>query len=184
MPQPIPVIWHDFIVDDIQIIQAASLGAAAVTLYPEYLTDLKASVDLCRKHEMEPIAMIKNVEDGQAALAAGIRCMILHTLEETQLTELRAQLPDKPELLYGARLRPESEFSLYAEIDNAWVLRDHKFNFVWPSAEAIYATGMSDIYPAVLAMRAKASRIFLSPRQFLMDRKKEGAQEYLGDILY
>ena len=45
-------------------------------------------------------------------------------------------------------------------------------------------TGMTDIYPTVLAMRSKASRVFLSPRQFLMDRRKEGAQEYLGDILY
>jgi hypothetical protein len=44
--------------------------------------------------------------------------------------------------------------------------------------------GMGDIYSSILAMRSKASRIFLSPRQFLMDRKKEGAQEYLGDILY
>ena len=80
--------------------------------------------------------------------------------------------------------RPKADFSLYAEIDTTWVLRDHDFNFVWPSPEAVYATGMGDIYSSILAMRSKASRIFLSPRQFLMDRKKEGAQEYLGDILY
>jgi hypothetical protein len=55
---------------------------------------------------------------------------------------------------------------------------------VWPSPDAIYATGISDIYPTVLAMRAKTGRKFMSPRQFLMDRKKEGAEEFLGDILY
>lgn len=105
-------------------------------------------------------------------------------LEEAELVSLRTQLPTSPEYLYGARLRPSSDFSLYTEIDNTWVLRDNDFNFIWPSPEAIYSTGMGDIYSSILAMRSKASRIFLSPRQFLMDRKKEGAQEYLGDILY
>jgi len=96
---------------------------------------------------------------------------------------------------------------MYAEIDTTWILRDNKFNFVWPSPEAVFTSGMSDIYGVVFAMRSKASSKFLSPRQFLMDRKKEGryifvfklllililthlfisilgATEYLGDILY
>ena len=185
MPIPIPIVWHDFIVDDVQLMNAAAHGAAAVTLYPEYApASLEAQVKLCKQHDMEPIIMVKNMEESQAGIAAGARCFCLHTLEETQLTDLRNLLPESAEYIYGARLRPESEFSLYAEIDTAWVLRDNKFNFVWPSAEAVYATGMSDIYPTVLAMRSKASRNFLSPRQFLMDRGKEGAKEYLGDILY
>ena len=121
---------------------------------------------------------------GLAAIAAGARCMCLHSLEEEELKKVRGLLPSSPEYLYGARLRPEADFSLYAEIDTTWVLRDSDFNFVWPSPEAVYATGMGDIYSSILAMRSKASRLFLSPRQFLMDRKKEGAQEYLGDILY
>ena len=83
-----------------------------------------------------------------------------------------------------AKLRPEEDFPIYQEIDLAWTLRDSGFTAIWPSPEAIYGTGMLDIYPNVMAMRAKASREFLSPRQFLLDRKKEGATEYLGDILY
>jgi hypothetical protein len=63
---------------------------------------------------------------------------------------------------------------MYAEIDTTWILRDNKFNFVWPSPEAVFTSGMSDIYGVVFAMRSKASSKFLSPRQFLMDRKKEG----------
>ena len=184
MPGPIPIIWNDFIIDDIQIILAGANGAAAVTLYPEYSPDLNSHVNLCKAHNIEPIIMVRNVEDGLKGIAAGAKCFCLHTLEESELVEVRKNLPDNPEYLYGARLRPETEFSLYAEIDTTWVLRDNKFNFVWPSPDSIYATGMTDIYPAVLAMRAKASRVFLSPRQFLMDRRKEGAQEYLGDILY
>ena len=184
MPVPIPVVWHDFIVDDLQITHAAAQGASAVTLYPEFSPSLAAHVALCQKYDMEAIVMTKSKEDFEAGVAAGARCFCMHALEETAITALRAQLPNDQKFLYGARLRPEAEFSVYAEIDTAWVLRDTNFNWVWPSAEAVYATGMSDIYPTVLAMRSKASRAFLSPRQFLMDRRKEGAQEYLGDILY
>ena len=134
---------------------------------------------------MNPIYLEKILNcAGLAAIAAGARCMCLHSLEEEELQSVRSLLPSSPEYLYGARLRPEADFSLYAEIDTTWVLRDSDFNFVWPSPEAVYATGMGDIYSSILAMRSKASRLFLSPRQFLMDRKKEGAQEYLGDILY
>mmetsp|Transcript_1673 Transcript_1673/g.1825 ORF Transcript_1673/g.1825 Transcript_1673/m.1825 type:complete len:369 (-) Transcript_1673:49-1155(-) len=183
-PTPIPIVWCDFIVEDLQIINAATHGAAAITLSPEMTSDLKAQVDLCHQYKIEPIAMIKTVEEGLAAIAAGARVMCLHSLEEAALQEIRSQLPSSPDYLYGARLRPEADYSLYAEIDTTWVLRDHDFNFVWPSPEAVYSTGMGDIYSSILAMRSKASRQFLSPRQFLMDRKKEGAQEYLGDILY
>ena len=112
-----------------------------------------------------------------------IRSFILHALNEKDLVQLRSILPDG-DYLYGAKLLPEVDFSMYAEIDTAWILRDSKFNFVWPSPEAVFTSGMSDIYGVVFAMRSKASSKFLSPRQFLMDRKKEGATEYLGDILY
>jgi indole-3-glycerol phosphate synthase len=184
MPGPIPVIWNDIIVDDIQIVQAASVGAAAITLQPDLADNLAASIKLAREHHMEPIALARTLEEANAAITAGARCICLHNLEESKLIELRTQLPDTPGVLYGARLRAEADYSSYTEIDQCWLLRDNNFNFVWPSPEAVYVTGMIDIYPNILAMKAKASRIFLSPRQFLMDRNKEGAKEYLGDILY
>ena len=71
---------------------------------------------------------------------------------------------------------------MYAEIDTTWILRDNKFNFVWPSPEAVYTSGMTDIYGVVFAMRSKASSKFLSPRQFLMDRKKEGRHIHIQII--
>ena len=83
-----------------------------------------------------------------------------------------------------ARLRPSSEFSLYAEIDSSWTLRDNGFSVVWPSPLSVYHNGFLDLYAILQAMKAKASVNYLSPRQFMMERKKEGATEYLGDILY
>ena len=76
------------------------------------------------------------------------------------------------------------DFSTFAEIDTAWLLRDNQYNFLWPSTEAVFSNNINDIYTTLLAMRAKASRTFYSPRQYFMERNKEGSKEYLGDILY
>ena len=185
VPGPIPVVWHDYVVHKIQIAQAACYGAAAITLSAELVdTNLADYVQECKQHSIEPIVLVKSYEEALAALDSGARCLCLHTLDEQELVDLRQKLPTDKSLSYMARLRPETDFSIYSEIDTAWVLRDHGFNIVWPSPEAIFATGMFDMYSAVLAMKAKAARKFLSPRQFMMGRNKEGAKEYLGDILY
>jgi len=187
LPPPLPIVWNDLIIDHVQIDFAATLGASAVVLYADLLDDFSATVAYCKQLELEPIVMIKNEEEAKMAMATGVRCMCLHSMDEPELIALREKLPsneEQPDLLFIAKLRPETDFSTYFEIDLAWVLRDFGFHSVWPSPEAIHCTGMSDIYPAISALKSKASRQFLSPRQFLMERKKEGATEYLGDILY
>ena len=68
------------------------------------------------------------------------------------------------------------------EIDASWALRDGGYNFVWPTMDALYCMAMEDVYPTVIAIKAKASKEFISPRQFLMNRKNEGAKEYLGEL--
>ena len=184
MPSPVPVVWNDFIVDKVQISQAASLGGGGIFIYPEYSEEWPSFVSYAQELNIEPIVCIDSIEQGNAAIAAGAKCLMLHQLDEKELLAVKEGLPQNDKYMYMARLRPEADFSSYSEIDLAWVLRDHGFKAVWPSTDAIFATGVSDIYPTILAMRSKAGRLFLSPRQFLMDRKKEGAQEYLGDILY
>ena len=194
LPGPLSIIYHDVVVDKIQISQAAALGGAAVTLWPEVTNNLAEFVDHSKKVSIEPIVMVKNMEEGETALRAGARYLCIHSLEETAIVDLKNQLSDSQvfrdlgldssKVHFMARLRPEEDFSIYHEIDICWVLRDEGFAAVWPSPEAVYGTGMRDVYGNVNAMRAKASRVFLSPRQFLMDRNKEGAKEYLGDILY
>eukprot|EP01035_Chromulina_nebulosa_P035633 gene35633-47920_t len=198
LPGPISIIYHDIIVHKVQITQAAAHGGAAVTLWPEMADNLKDLVDHSKQLNIEPIVMIKSIEDGEAALLAGARYLCIHSLEESGIIDLKNQLMssqlykdmhagdngDSKKCFFIARLRPEEGFSIYHEIDLCWLLRDEGFVAVWPSPEAVYGTGMRDVYGNINAMRAKASRVFLSPRQFLMDRNKEGATEYLGDILY
>lgn len=197
LPGPIPIVWNDVVVDKIQIVHAASMGASAITLHAYYSEGAHGStaglfdfVKCCHEYQIEPIVMASTVQEGLEAIAVGARCICLHSQDEAGLLAVREQLPDRQPgtdspVLYIARLRAEADFSIYAEIDTSWALRDQGgFAAVWPSPEAVYTTGMGDIYPIITAMRSKASREFLSPRQFIMDRKNEGATEYLGDILY
>ena len=187
MPLPIPVVWYDFVVDHIQIAQAAAYGAAAITLHYSFVEDMEAAVIYTKEQGMEPIVFCESIKEAQMALEIGAKTICFDKMTEDKLLEARLALPSKekdPELVMIAKLRPEADFSAYSEIDMAWTLRDHSFQSVWPSPDAVYSQGMSDIYPTILALRAKAGRKFISPRQFLMDRNKEGAQEFLGDILY
>jgi indole-3-glycerol phosphate synthase len=198
LPGPISIIYHDIIIDKVQITQAAAHGGAAVTLWPDMSDNMKEFVDYSKQMNIEPIVMIKSIEDGQAALLAGARYLCIHSLEESAILDLKNQLMasrvykdiygddngEGKKCFFIARLRPEEGFSIYHEIDLCWLLRDEGFVAVWPSPEAVYGTGIRDVYGNINAMRAKASRVFLSPRQFMMDRNKEGATEYLGDILY
>ncbi|KAJ1429270.1 hypothetical protein B484DRAFT_449511 [Ochromonadaceae sp. CCMP2298] len=204
MPPPISIVWHDQVMDLVQVSHAAAMGAAAIILQADICgqEQLAPFISYSRELGMEPIVLIRSEEEGLAAVEAGARYLCMHTLEEGEMLALKAKLPthvggntelsmDKMSdenadnaIFYSARLRPESDFSTYGEIDICWTLRDHGFSAVWPSPEAVYTQGMGDIYTTIAAMRAKASRVYISPRQFLMDRSNEGAQEYLGDILY
>jgi hypothetical protein len=187
LPGPLPIIWNDLVIDKVQIAYAAALGGAAVTLFPELVDSLPDMVQYCEDMRIEPIIMVKNIDEINLAIDSGAKCLCFHGLDQKQLIALKQQCPSsdkRPDLMYIARFRAESDFSSYFEIDMAWVLRDHGFHTVWPSPEAVFTQGMSDIYPTISALKSKASSQFLSPRQFLMDRKKEGATEFLGDILY
>lgn len=189
LPPPIPVIWNDQILHKIQISQAGSLGASAVVLNPEFSQEMDELVKYTLELAMTPIVMVKNLEEADIAIAAKATCLCLHSMGDQETVDVKNEIFTKhadvsKSLTMISKIRPEEDFPIYHEIDLCWMLRDNGFSAVWPSPESVYGTGMPDIYGNVMAMKAKASRVFLSPRQFLMDRKKEGAQEYLGDILY
>ena len=189
LPPPMPVIWNDQVMHTIQIAQAASCGASAIVLNPEVTTEIDAFTKYAFELHMEPVVLVKSLQDADLAIASGARSLCLHSMGDEALIELKNDIFLKHEsaaddLVMIAKIRPEEDFPIYHEIDLCWILRDNGFAAVWPSPESVFGTGFPDIYPNVMAMRAKASRVFLSPRQFLMDRKKEGATEYLGDILY
>jgi len=187
-PGPIPVVWHEFVVDFLQIDYAAANGAAAITLSPEVNHgDVSEQIAYCKTVNIEPLVMCRSKNDIDMALSGGARCLVLHGMDEKAQIKLRDQYPAThagafPTVLWGARLRATSEFSGIEEIDASWALRDAGFNFVWPTCDSLYCMGMVDVYSTVQAMKSKAAKDFISPRQFMMDRKKEGAKEHLGDL--
>jgi len=103
LPQPIPICWNDNIVHNIQIAHAGSLGASAVTLNPDFTDDLAGQISYSRKLNVEPIVMVKSFEEAQLALSGGATGLCLHTLEESQLIELRKKLPNDKGIHYMAR---------------------------------------------------------------------------------
>ena len=58
----------DFTVDDLQIINAATHGASAITLSGEMTDDLKAQIEACKKYNVEPLVMIKTAEEGKNSI--------------------------------------------------------------------------------------------------------------------
>jgi indole-3-glycerol phosphate synthase len=188
-PGPIALVWHEFIVDNTQIYRAASCGAAGVTFFPELLEEgqLRKQISLCKDLGMEAVVMVQNIDGVNTALANGARVLIVHGIEHKEQIEMRGKFPSTrdgayADVVWGAKLRASSEFSGVEEIDASWALRDGGYNFVWPTMDALYCMAMEDVYPTVIAIKAKASKEFISPRQFLMNRKKEGAKEYLGEL--
>ena len=192
IPGPIPIIWHDFIIDNIQISRAAANGAAAITIYPDLLNGDKNSIKelilFCNENNMEPIVMCSDKKSVDVAIETGGRFVVLHNLNNQEMIALRNEYPrihrnrEYADLVWGARLGRTTEFSSIEEIDAAWELRDSGFHFAWPTMDAMYSMGMEDVYSTINAMMSKAGQKYISPRQFLMERKKEGAKEFLGEL--
>ena len=188
-PGPIAVVWHDFVIDPLQIELAASQGASAVTISPDLNTDADVSqhITLAQSLGVEPVVLVRSARQVDAALAAGARSFVMQGMDVQEQIALRQMYPVPADgalsdVVWGARLRASGEFSSIEEIDAAWALRDGGFNFIWPTSDSLYGMGMEDILSTVSAMKAKAAKELLSPRQYLMERKREGATEHLGDL--
>ena len=76
----------------------------------------------------------------------GARCVCFQNNDDKALIELRDAATWPEGTMCIARLRPETDFSSYAEIDSSWLLRDSAFHVIWPSPDAIYATGEWKIF--------------------------------------
>jgi hypothetical protein len=185
-PPPIPIIWNDYIVDEVQIHHAACYGAGGAIIYPDMCGENFDTILKCAlQYKVEPIIMIKNADEANQAIIAGARILCIHTLDDIKTCMLRESLLiSYPDIFVGSRLRALQTFSAYTEIESSWYLRDGKVNFVWPSPESLFAYSISDIYSTIIAMKSKASKEYISARRFLMNRPNEGSTEYLGDILY
>ncbi len=98
----VPVLWKDFIVDEVQLVEARSKGADAALLIVRMLGEELASlVARCRELGLCPLVEIFNEEDLERALDAGadvvgVNHRDLETFEEdpTATKRLRPLVPD------------------------------------------------------------------------------------------
>jgi indole-3-glycerol phosphate synthase len=71
----VPILRKDFIIDELQILEARAWGASAVLLIARALPaiDLRALADAARRWSVEPLLEIRTEEEMDVALGAGAR---------------------------------------------------------------------------------------------------------------
>uniref|UniRef100_A0A7S4QWQ1 indole-3-glycerol-phosphate synthase n=1 Tax=Ditylum brightwellii TaxID=49249 RepID=A0A7S4QWQ1_9STRA len=188
MPGPLPVISSDLIVDELQLAQAAAVGAKAVTITLGVVSAEKVSFYLkaAKTLDLEVIVNVATAEQAQAAVDAGATLICVAGVDGAE--NKKAVIADLivPEgnkaVCKIANIVAKNNQQL-EEVEEAWICRDAGFNAVWVS-DALYKGGSDPVeHPGAIikSMIAKSSVKWASPKA--RSGKGEGAREYLGDIL-
>lgn len=186
MPEPVPVICSDLIVDEVQIAQSAAAGAHAVLLTYGVVGDKTGFFIKCvRALGMESIVAVSNKEEAQSAIDAGARIISISGVDDIDekiaaITDL--DIPEGAAVCKIANILANDNKAL-EEVEEAWICRDQGFNSVWVS-DCLYKSGNDPTEHAgaiIRSMAAKSSVKWASAKA--MGGKGEGAKEYLGDIM-
>ncbi|MEW6051136.1 MAG: indole-3-glycerol phosphate synthase TrpC [Candidatus Zixiibacteriota bacterium] len=95
---PLPVLRKDFVIDDVQIVEARAFGASAVLLIVSILSDAQLAnlIAKCRHHHLTPLVEIHSEEELKRALAAGADVIGVNNRD---LKSLRVDLQTSERLL-------------------------------------------------------------------------------------
>lgn len=186
MPEPVPVISSDLIVDEVQIARTAAAGADAVLINFSVAGERTELFIKCsRAVGIEAIIAVSTQEEAQAAIDAGARMISVVGVDDVDekvavVTDLK--IPDGATVLTIATIIANDNKAL-EEVEEAWVCRDKGFNAVWVS-DCLFKIGNDPSEHAgaiIRGMAAKSSVKWASAKA--LGGKGEGAREYLGDIL-
>jgi indole-3-glycerol phosphate synthase len=195
VPGPVPVVWNDVIVDELQIAMARVENVAAVVLSEAYLSneELAYLLQCCAAVDLEAMVAVSTPDGSQAAVQAGARMLLVQgqdgadeksaIIEELQTAAEagRGEGGQQAQITFIANIagRAKSE-GVPSEIEEAWAVRDKGFHSVWVSDAVLFKEGEN---PAAIlkTMRSKSSLRWASPKA--QTSRGEGAREYLGDIL-
>ena len=200
-PGPLPIVWMDAVVDEVQLARAAVGGAEAVTLNLETL-----GVDRC--NELKSVAEDKYGLEAlivcapRAAGAEGLVPLMQQARDDVKASVLviggvgfeamasAVKEMKSDDLVLIARVDARDDQGL-EEAEEAWDLRDAGYDAVWVSdvlykfgsfSGNLFASSPDTITSVVKAMKSKASTKF-ARASGAFSGKGEGAKEYLGDIL-
>lgn len=186
MPEPVPVICSDLIVDEVQIARSAAAGAHAVLIFHAVAGEkTELFIKCARALGMEAIVGVSSKEEAQIVIDAGARMIAVTGVDDVDdkaavITDLN--VPDGAAVCTIATILANDNKAL-EEVEEAWVCRDKGFNAVWVS-DCLYKNGGDPAEHAgaiIRGMAAKSSVKWASAKA--MGGKGEGAREYLGDIL-
>jgi len=198
-PGPLPVIWSDTVVSEVQLGEAAANGAQAITISVEALEleklleqaaetyGLEAFVSLSKSEDESEDAYLRKLE----ALPASAKLVLLTGLGDPHVDLCRrakALLRDERALIVRVDALDDQGLE---EAELAWRFRDVGVDAVWVSdvlfkfgafSGMLFSSAPDSITSVVKAMRSKASATF-ARASGSFSGKGEGAREYLGDIL-
>ena len=180
-PGPLPMIVHDLVVDEVQLAQAASVGAEGIVLsvnvLGEKLDEMAASA---KAYGLEPVIACRCKEELAAAGAAGAGVVALNGITVDEMIELA---DDFPEGAIKVGFLPLYDDKQLIEAEDAWRLRDAGFNTIWAS-EVLYKFQVDDGDSARTIIKAVTSKgsVKYTRASMSYNTKGEGAREYLGSL--
>lgn len=197
-PGPLPLVWMDAVVDEVQLARAKIAGAVAVTLGLETLgaERCKALFDLAEtKYGLEALVICAPRAAGADGLGdllqsaindVGAQVIIVGGVD--QQTKCKAVV--ESDVVLVARVDAHDNQGL-EEAEEAWDLRDAGYDAVWVSdvlykfgsfSGNLFASSPDSVTSVIKAVKSKASTKF-ARASGAFSGKGEGAKEHLGDLL-
>ncbi|KAF6004504.1 hypothetical protein F1559_003430 [Cyanidiococcus yangmingshanensis] len=191
-PGPCPVLRKDFIIDEIQVAEAAEHGAAAVLLIVAALgeTGLRKLLDAVHLHGLEALVEIHDEEELEIAKAAGAEIIGTNARD---LRTFQVDLERCFQLIerYPPQVVAVAESGIKDAMD-AWRLRDAGYSSILVGETLIraamgskfasnaYQSSFNEAYGMLKAFTSKGSTKFGPLSSTRIFGKGEGAKESLG----
>lgn len=193
-PGPCPVLRKDFIIDEIQLAEAAAAGASAVLLIVSALGEQRAKELLLAAREFGLDALVEVHNEAEVEVAVrigadiiGVNNRDLNNFDENLGTSLKlaSSIPD------GVVTIAESGIS---QCMDAWKFRDAGYNAVLVGEALVrafdvssdnntgYVAGYNEAKGLIRAFKTKGSVQFGTATNAAYYGKGEGAKETLGEI--
>jgi len=201
-PGPLPIVWADTVVDEVQLAAAYAGGAAAVTLGLETVgaercAELRSLAE--EAYGLEAIVVCAPRSAGAEGLealmrtavdAVGATTIMVGAVSDDDAKAAPGILRDGDDVVLVGRIDAKDDQGL-EEAELAWELRDAGYDAVWVSdvlykfgsfSGSLFAAAPDTVTSVIKAMKSKASTKY-ARASGAFSGKGEGAKEYLGDIL-
>lgn len=194
-PSPCPVLRKDFVIDELQIAQAASHGASAVLLIVAALGKDKTKDLLQATHDLGLDALVEVHDEEELQVALDVGAEIIG-VNNRNLRNFKVDLDTSFRL---SKLMPDSVIKVaesgIADCKVAWKLRDAGFSAVLVGESLVrafegstadstsYTVGYNQAKGLIKAFKSKGSIAYGNASSAAFYGKGEGAKERLGEIM-